>query len=150
MFAGMGGNGVKFLSPCRTLDWTSCACLVVRRRMMEAPPPPPGVSAAAVVSPPDADNSAVLTCPRLSSGTLEVTGVQHRVNIIRHVSVPCDGSKSSTVEVPLSHSLPRPAPKTAQLSDKKVIILISSVQSVRSMYAAYRLKVAMLCVFSKH
>jgi len=104
--------------------------LAGRRRMTEAPPPPPPAVAAAVVSTQEMDNSNVRTCPRRMSGTGDIIG-QHPTNIGRHLSVPCDAARAS-IEVQLSHSLPRPASKTAALSDRKVTILsvaaLSAVQ----------------------
>ena len=87
--------------------------------MMEVPPPPPPAGAAAVVSSQESDISSALPSLKRMSAAIEIVG-QHSPNIVRHVSVPCEGSTSS-VNAPLSHSLPRPMSKAAPLlSDKKV------------------------------
>jgi len=90
--------------------------------MMEAPPPPPPAVVTGVVSTQEeSDGSSVLPGLKRMSAAIEIVG-QRSPNIVRHVSVPCEGSMSS-VNASLSHSLPRPTSKTAALSDKKVTIL---------------------------
>jgi len=96
-------------------------CAVGRRRMMEAPPPPPA-GAAAVVSAQNMDSVSVTASSRRLSGPSNVAS-QHPVSIVRHVSVPCDNSRSAAV-APLSHSLPRPASK---ISDDKVTVSLGAI-----------------------
>jgi len=86
---------------------------------MEAPPPPPTGTAAAV-SVQNIDSSSLPAGPKHVPGTIDVVS-HHPVRFERHVSVPCDSSASS-VEGPLSQSLPRPTTKTALLADKMVSV----------------------------
>ena len=85
--------------------------------MMEAPPPPPAGAPTAVLTQ-NANSSNVPTCPKLVTESVEVES-KRPACVVRHVSVPCDSSASS-VDVPLSHSLPRLTSKTALLVDKTV------------------------------
>ena len=95
---------------------------------MEAPPPPPTCTAV-VVSAQNVDGSSVPTGSKHVPGTIDV--ISHRPTCIeRHVSVPCDSSASS-VEGPLSQSLPRPTTKTPLLADKLVPALFRDVLSTR-------------------
>ena len=94
---------------------------------MEAPPPPPS-SASAAVPAQDLDSPGLLASPK-HIPEVDRVSCQRPAPVVRRISAP-DDSSAVSVEVPLSHSLPRLTAKTTLPADKTVYAVYCCLMNI--------------------